>query len=88
MQNFDKIKKILTEQKPKLKEEYGISEIGVFGSYVRNEQRQLSEGLIGPLNYMLHEPYICYDPRLSSSSSPVGPLSKFYGIIRMRCLQA
>jgi len=32
------IQQLLKEQKPYLAQEYGITEIGVFGSYVRGEQ--------------------------------------------------
>jgi predicted nucleotidyltransferase len=38
MKTVAEIKKILHEQKPHLAEKYGVTEIGVFGSYVRNEQ--------------------------------------------------
>ena len=37
------IKQILREQKPYLYEKYGVIEIGVFGSYVRGEQRPDSD---------------------------------------------
>lgn len=37
------IKQILQAQKPYLYEEYGVTEIGVFGSYVRGEQRPESD---------------------------------------------
>ncbi|MBW1847863.1 MAG: nucleotidyltransferase family protein [Deltaproteobacteria bacterium] len=43
MQNLDIIKEVLHTHKPKLKEEYGVLELGVFGSYVRNEQIALSD---------------------------------------------
>ena len=35
MKNIDHIKQILESQKQYLKEHYHVSEIGVFGSYVR-----------------------------------------------------
>ncbi len=38
MKTLDEIKQILQTQKPYLAERYGISEIGVFGSYARREQ--------------------------------------------------
>ncbi|HZD55865.1 MAG TPA: nucleotidyltransferase domain-containing protein, partial [Anaerolineales bacterium] len=37
------IKQILREQKPFLAQEYGVKVIGVFGSYVRYEQRADSD---------------------------------------------
>lgn len=37
------IKKKLSEYKPILEEQYKISEIGVFGSYVRGEQKKKSD---------------------------------------------
>ena len=37
MSKLEKIKKALKNQKDKLKRQYGISEIGLFGSYVRGE---------------------------------------------------
>ena len=37
MKSLDEIKQILQAQKPYLYEEYGVTEIGVFGSYVRGE---------------------------------------------------
>jgi len=48
--NYDKAMKTLTEirqilqaQKPYLAEKYGVTEIGVFGSYVRGEQQPNSD---------------------------------------------
>lgn len=43
MKTLTQIKTILTEQKPHLAKKYGITEIGVFGSYVRGEQRPDSD---------------------------------------------
>lgn len=43
MKTVTEIKQILQAQKPYLAEKYGIVEIGVFGSYVRNEQRPDSD---------------------------------------------
>ncbi len=37
------IKNKLTELKPELHERFGVSEIGVFGSWVRGEQREGSD---------------------------------------------
>jgi uncharacterized protein len=41
--NLKEIKKILNAQKPFLHEKYKVAEIGVFGSFVRNEQREDSD---------------------------------------------
>ena len=38
MKTLTEIKQILQAQKPYLAEEYGVTEIGVFGSYARDEQ--------------------------------------------------
>ena len=35
---YEKIKKILREHKNELRKKYGVKEIGIFGSYLRNEQ--------------------------------------------------
>jgi predicted nucleotidyltransferase len=43
MKTLVEIGKILQSQKPYLAERYGVVEIGVFGSYVRNEQRSDSD---------------------------------------------
>ena len=43
MKTLAEIQQILRAQKPYLTEEYGITEIGVFGSYVRGEQRPDSD---------------------------------------------
>jgi hypothetical protein len=43
MKTLNKIEKILTEYKEKLKREYKIREIGVFGSFVRGEQKKTSD---------------------------------------------
>lgn len=40
---LDEIKQILQAQKPHLYEKYGVTEIGVFGSYARGEQRPDSD---------------------------------------------
>lgn len=39
----DKIKKNLKEHDSELREKYGIKEIGVFGSYMRGEQKKGSD---------------------------------------------
>jgi uncharacterized protein len=43
METLNEIRKKLSEQKPYLAEKYGVKIVGVFGSYVRNEQRQDSD---------------------------------------------
>lgn len=43
MKTLEEIKEILQDQKPYLAKKYGVTEIGVFGSYVRNEQRPDSD---------------------------------------------
>jgi len=39
----EEIKKILRTHKEELREKYGIEEIGIFGSYVRGEQKEDSD---------------------------------------------
>jgi hypothetical protein len=39
MTNLERIKNILREHKKELKDKYGIKEIGIFGSYVRGEEK-------------------------------------------------
>jgi predicted nucleotidyltransferase len=43
MKHFDEIQQTLKEQKPYLAEKYGVRIVGVFGSYVRMEQRPDSD---------------------------------------------
>ena len=43
MRTLDEIKEILQAQKPYLTEKFGVTEVGVFGSYVRNEQHPDSD---------------------------------------------
>ena len=43
MKNLNQIKQILKSQKPYLKKHYHVSEIGVFGSYIRGEQTEKSD---------------------------------------------
>ena len=68
MTNLAKIRQILQAQKPYLYQEYGVTEIGVLGSYVRGEQKADSDldilisltdpprisllGLVGLQNYL------------------------------------
>ncbi len=39
----EEIKKILRTYKEELREKYGVQEIGIFGSYVRGEQKEDSD---------------------------------------------
>lgn len=41
--SFKEIRAVLLEHKQELKEKYGVSNIGIFGSYVRNENRKSSD---------------------------------------------
>ncbi|MFZ3136579.1 MAG: nucleotidyltransferase family protein [Thermodesulfovibrionales bacterium] len=43
MKGIENIKKILAEHRDELREKYGITEIGIFGSYVRGEQKRRSD---------------------------------------------
>jgi uncharacterized protein len=43
MTELTQVKKTLEAQKPYLYQEYGVIEIGVFGSYVRGEQKDSSD---------------------------------------------
>ena len=43
MKTLDEIRHILQAQKPYLAERYGVIEVGVFGSYVRRDQRPDSD---------------------------------------------
>jgi len=43
MKTLEEIKKILRQHKTELKEKYGVKEIGIFGSYVRGEQKKKSD---------------------------------------------
>jgi predicted nucleotidyltransferase len=43
MKTLDEIREILQAEKPYLVEKYEVTEIGVFGSYVRGEQRPDSD---------------------------------------------
>jgi hypothetical protein len=43
MKRLEEIKNILEQQKAYLKEKYKIKEIGIFGSYVRGEQKTKSD---------------------------------------------
>ena len=41
--SLDRIKEILKKHEKELKEEYGIKEIGIFGSYLRGEAKEESD---------------------------------------------
>ena len=43
MKTTTEIKQVLQKQKPFLRERYGIASLGLFGSYIRNEQRPDSD---------------------------------------------
>uniref|UniRef100_A0A7V5XGB4 Nucleotidyltransferase n=1 Tax=Thermodesulfobacterium geofontis TaxID=1295609 RepID=A0A7V5XGB4_9BACT len=43
MPNLEEIKRILAEHKEKIRENYGVQIIGIFGSYARGEQTELSD---------------------------------------------
>jgi uncharacterized protein len=43
MQTLEKLKAALASHKTELKENYKVDEIGLFGSYVRNEQHNKSD---------------------------------------------
>lgn len=43
MKSLDEIRQLIRDQKPYLAENYGVTIVGVFGSYVRQEQRPDSD---------------------------------------------
>ncbi len=43
MKTLEEIKSILKKHSRELKEKFGIKELGIFGSYVREEQRESSD---------------------------------------------
>ena len=43
MKKVNELKKILQDQKPSLKADYGVVEIGLFGSYTRGNQTKSSD---------------------------------------------
>jgi hypothetical protein len=43
MNNLEKMKRILSAHKNELRKKYKIKEIGIFGSYVRGEQKKKSD---------------------------------------------
>ena len=40
MKTLDQIKEILTKHKEEVQQEYKVSELGIFGSFVRGEQKR------------------------------------------------
>jgi len=43
MKQINEIKKILNDSKESLRNEYGVTEIGLFGSYVKETQKETSD---------------------------------------------
>lgn len=43
MRKIDKVKKILAEHRDELRREYKIIEMGIFGSYIRGQQKRKSD---------------------------------------------
>lgn len=43
MKTLEEIKEILAKYKEELKKKYGVKRIGIFGSYARNEQSEISD---------------------------------------------
>ena len=43
MKTLDEIKKILIKHKEEVQQEYKVSELGIFGSFVRGEQKKRSD---------------------------------------------
>ncbi|MCZ7398762.1 MAG: nucleotidyltransferase family protein [Candidatus Methanoperedens sp.] len=43
MKTLDEIKNILSQHKEEIKQKYEVREIGIFGSYVRGEEREASD---------------------------------------------
>lgn len=43
MKTLEQIKETLRKHKKELKRKFGVKEIGIFGSYVRNEQTEVSD---------------------------------------------
>ena len=43
MKTLDKILNLLSKHKIELEKDYGVKELGVFGSFVRNEQKRSSD---------------------------------------------
>ena len=43
MKTFEEIKKVLQKHRDEFREQYGLKEIGIFGSYVKGEQKEKSD---------------------------------------------
>ena len=43
MKTFEEIKKVLQKHRDEFREQYGLKEIGIFGSYVKGEQKENSD---------------------------------------------
>ncbi|RMF96267.1 MAG: nucleotidyltransferase [Candidatus Schekmanbacteria bacterium] len=43
MRNLEDLKNILQEHKEELSQKYGVIEVGIFGSYVKNKQDEASD---------------------------------------------
>jgi len=43
MKTFEEIKVVIQKHKDEFKEQYGLKEIGIFGSYIRGEQNEDSD---------------------------------------------
>jgi len=43
MKTFEEIKEVLQKHKEEFRERYGLKEIGVFGSYIKGEQKEKSD---------------------------------------------
>lgn len=43
MKGLEEVKNTLTKQKQELIEKYGVKQIGIFGSYIRGEQKKQSD---------------------------------------------
>ncbi|GAB4192023.1 MAG: nucleotidyltransferase family protein [Coleofasciculaceae cyanobacterium] len=43
MKTLDEIKEILHQYKPMIRDKYKVSELGIFGSYIRGEQNEESD---------------------------------------------
>jgi predicted nucleotidyltransferase len=43
MKGLEEVKSTLTKQKQELLQKYGVKQIGIFGSYVRGEQKKQSD---------------------------------------------
>lgn len=66
MRNLNEIKNILSHHKDEIKQKYPVKELGIFGSYVRGEEKEASdldilvelEKAIGLLKFIEIEEYL------------------------------